>query len=172
MVHRASGTNIPGSGATTVLEPGAPHGELTAHPEQVHEGFVQVRAAGDWDHVITIIELLSPANKAAGSAGREEYLQKQGEILRSETHLLEVDLLRRGLHTVAAPLEGLRRRGHYDAVISLHRHSGFKYQFWINRIQIAPVGPGTVGRGQSRRCARLAVGLRSNLQCRTVYSAR
>jgi hypothetical protein len=125
-----------GTAATAVVEPGAPHGILTAYPEEVREGFVEVRAADDWDQVITIIEVLSPANKAAGSAGREEYLLKQAAILRSDTHLMEIDLLRRGMHTVAAPLEGLRQQGQWDALICLHRAtSRYQYEYWFNRVR-------------------------------------
>ena len=45
--------------------------------------------------VVTMIELLSPANKYSGS-DREQYLNKRGEILASWTHLVEIDLLRGG----------------------------------------------------------------------------
>ena len=135
VLHRPSALAVPGSGATAVVEPGAPHGILTAYPEEIHEGFVEVRSADDWDQVIAIIELLSPANKAAGSAGREEYLQKQGEILRSEAHLLEIDLLRKGVHTVAAPLEGLRQHGQWDGLICLHRSDRpYQYEYWFSRL--------------------------------------
>lgn len=43
--------------------------------------------------VVTVIELLSPTNKAAG-ADREYYLGKRRQILRSNVHFLEIDLLR------------------------------------------------------------------------------
>lgn len=42
--------------------------------------------------VVTVIELLSPANKAA--SGREQYLAKVQRILASKTNLVEIDLLR------------------------------------------------------------------------------
>ena len=45
--------------------------------------------------LITVIELLSPANKFAGP-NREQYLGKRNEILRSRTHFVEIDLLRGG----------------------------------------------------------------------------
>ena len=47
------------------------------------------------NRVITVIELLSPANKASGS-GRESYLSKRNEYILSGTHLVEIDLLREG----------------------------------------------------------------------------
>jgi hypothetical protein len=51
----------------------------------------------DWrdKRVVTVIELLSPANKNSG-ADREQYLSKRGELLASRTHLVEIDLLRGG----------------------------------------------------------------------------
>ncbi len=134
VLHKPTGNSAPNLGAIAVLEAGAPHGILTVHSEEVREGFVEVRSSDDWDDIITIIELLSPANKAVGSIGRDEYLQKQSEILRSATNLLEIDLLRKGFHTVAAPLEGLRLHGQFDAVISLHLHSSAQYPFWLNRL--------------------------------------
>lgn len=44
-------------------------------------------------HVVTVIELLSPSNKRPGR-DREHYLAKREAILSSETHLVEIDLLR------------------------------------------------------------------------------
>ncbi|AMV23877.1 hypothetical protein VT84_05650 [Gemmata sp. SH-PL17] len=45
------------------------------------------------NEVVTIIELLSPANKATGG-GREHYLAKVQRILASKTNFVEIDLLR------------------------------------------------------------------------------
>lgn len=44
--------------------------------------------------LVTIIEVLSPWNKAG--EGRAEYLRKRAEIVASQTHLVELDLLRGG----------------------------------------------------------------------------
>lgn len=46
--------------------------------------------------VVTIIELLSPANKTPGARGREAFIQKRREVLASDVHWLEIDLLRAG----------------------------------------------------------------------------
>ena len=51
--------------------------------------------------VVTTIELLSPINKIG--QGRERYLEKQEQILDTETSLVEIDLLRMGRHTAAVP---------------------------------------------------------------------
>lgn len=45
--------------------------------------------------LVTVIEILSPANKFEPGYG--EYLRKRDELLASSVHLLEIDLLRRGM---------------------------------------------------------------------------
>ena len=136
VLHRPSERTVSAGGVTAIVEPGAPHGILTAYPEEIREGFVEVRSADDWNQVVAIIEVLSPANKAAGSVGREEYLQKQGEVLHSEAHLLEIDLLRKGVHTIAAPLERLRQQGEWDGLICLHRsNKPYQYEYGFSRLR-------------------------------------
>jgi hypothetical protein len=49
--------------------------------------------------VVTAIEILSPTNKLS-AAGRRQYLRKRRRLLNSQTHFVEVDLLRAG-----SPLE-------------------------------------------------------------------
>lgn len=44
--------------------------------------------------LVTVIEILSPVNKR-GEGGRE-YLERRQHLLRTQTHLLEIDLLRQG----------------------------------------------------------------------------
>jgi len=62
--------------------------------EPVRETYLEVRSvpAGE---VVTVIELLSPSNKRAGT-GREVYLEKREVVLSTRTSLVEVDLLRGG----------------------------------------------------------------------------
>jgi len=45
---------------------------------------------------MTLIELLSPTNKRAGSEGRERYLENRAEIRQSRANLVELDLARGG----------------------------------------------------------------------------
>src|SRR6476619_3458534 len=47
------------------------------------------------NRVVTVIELLSPSNKATGT-DREAYLAKREEYLATGTNLVEIDLLRGG----------------------------------------------------------------------------
>jgi len=68
--------------------------------------------------------------------GRELYLTKRREVLNSETHLLEIDLLRKDAHTVAAPYGALRRQGRWDYLIWLHRGGqGERYEVWGRTIR-------------------------------------
>jgi len=60
--------------------------------------------------VVTVIEVLSPANKSAGTEGRRLYLDKQAEILRSDANLVEIDLLGYGEHTISLPEAWMREK--------------------------------------------------------------
>jgi hypothetical protein len=50
--------------------------------------------------VVTLIEVLSPANKEG--EGREQYLRKQADLLATKVNLVEIDLLGYGQETVLA----------------------------------------------------------------------
>lgn len=65
-------------------------------PEERRETYLVIRVR-DSSEVVTVIELLSPANKRAGGDGRREYLSKREQIHSSPTHLVEIDVLRGGL---------------------------------------------------------------------------
>ena len=66
------------------------------HPgvDTIHESYIEIRDR-ETSEVITVIELLSPTNKAPGS-DREQYIGKRKAVLSSNTHLVEIDLLRGG----------------------------------------------------------------------------
>ena len=61
--------------------------------EEVRESCLEVKEAAT-QKVVTVIEILSPSNKRG--LGREKYLAKRQKILASQTHLIEIDLLREG----------------------------------------------------------------------------
>ncbi|MBI4531239.1 MAG: DUF4058 family protein [Candidatus Latescibacteria bacterium] len=63
-------------------------------PDIVREGYLEVRDVMTGE-VVTVLELLSPGNKRPGR-GRRVYEVKRQRILESQTHLVEVDLLRGG----------------------------------------------------------------------------
>lgn len=80
------------------------------HDEQVETLVELFVGRGTNRRLVTAIELLSPANKTNGERGRELYLRKQAELLESKTHLVEIDLLRGGLHTTAVREDYLKRK--------------------------------------------------------------
>jgi hypothetical protein len=65
-------------------------------------------------HVVTTIEVLSPINKVQGSSGQRDFLRKREQVLHSDAHWLEIDLLRAGTRS-----PGIPPSGEYAAV--LHR---------------------------------------------------
>ncbi len=78
--------------ATAVLEP--PLRMATVIEAELPNHFVEIRAVSNMT-VVTVIEVLSPANK--GGEGRAEYLRKRRMVLNSDVNLIEIDLLRGGL---------------------------------------------------------------------------
>jgi hypothetical protein len=60
--------------------------------EEITERYLEVREVKT-GKAITAIEILSPKNKRTGE-GKEAYLRKRRRILQTQTHLIEIDLLR------------------------------------------------------------------------------
>ncbi|MBI3271193.1 MAG: DUF4058 family protein [Planctomycetes bacterium] len=75
--------------------PGSPVLVTLPIPEEQRETYLTIRLRESME-VVTILELLSPTHKRSGSDGRREYLLKREAVLRSATHLVELDLLRGG----------------------------------------------------------------------------
>ncbi len=102
---------------------------VTLPPAEHREPFVEiVHAAGD--QVITVIEVLSPANKTPGE-GREQYRQKQQQILQSRVHLVEIDLLASGQPTVAIPVEVLATLAPHRYMLSVRRaDERYRYEMY------------------------------------------
>jgi hypothetical protein len=65
--------------------------------------------------VVTVIETLSPANKRQGSDGWREYLARREQVLASQMHLVELDLLRGGTRL---PMGGKLPAAEYCATVS------------------------------------------------------
>jgi hypothetical protein len=68
---------------------------VSLEDEPVTETFIEIIDVGSGRHVVTVIEVLSPANKRPG-AGQDQYRKKQGEVLAEQVSLVEIDLLRAG----------------------------------------------------------------------------
>lgn len=99
------------SGATSAASVEPLVGQLPL-PEEVKERYLEIRTV-DTKEVVTVIEILSPADKRSG-AGREEYESKRGEILGSRTNLIEIDLLRAGR---PLPMR-VAKQSHYRIIVS------------------------------------------------------
>src|SRR5205807_1820221 len=80
------------------------------------------------EKLVTVIEMVSPTNKYAGP-GRESYLAKQKEVLHSDVHLVEIDLLRTGPHVLAVAESVARAAGRYHYLTSVNRARGERHEF-------------------------------------------
>lgn len=66
------------------------------------ERFLEIRDAGTGGKLVTVLEVLSPANKKPSDA-QDQYLHKQRELLEGGISLVEIDLLRTGQWVLALP---------------------------------------------------------------------
>lgn len=82
-------------------------------PEVIEEGYLEIQELASGE-VITVIEILSPANKRPGE-GRRFYEIKRGLVFASATHLVEIDLLRA---YPPMPASGNGSSTHYRILIS------------------------------------------------------
>ena len=83
-------------------------------PEERRETYLLIRLQETME-VVTVLETLSPANKRPGGDGRREYLEKREEVLHSQSHLVELDLLRGGARL---PMSSPLRPADYYAIVS------------------------------------------------------
>ena len=72
-------------------------------PEEVQERYLEIREVAT-GNVVTVIEIISPKNKQAGE-GRNQYLSERAKILDSQSHLIEIDLLRSGTPLPVSPAQ-------------------------------------------------------------------
>ena len=85
------GTSAPPTGTALA----APATVFAPDEEEVSQRYLEVRDRQSRE-VVTVVELLSPSNKGRGD-GREQYWNKTRLLLsRTETNLVEIDLLRGG----------------------------------------------------------------------------
>jgi hypothetical protein len=88
-------------------------------PIEFREGYLEIREVASLE-VITVIELLSPANKRSGK-GRAVYEEKRQQVLSSPAHLIEIDLLREG-----------------KPMLLLGYHSPSDYRIMVSRRNVRP----------------------------------
>lgn len=85
--------SVPAYTAAPILTPPSVR-RLSLMEEEVPLLSIEIRDVAE-RRLVTVIEILSPVNKQ-GEGGRD-YLNRRIELLKTSTHLLEIDLLRRGL---------------------------------------------------------------------------
>jgi hypothetical protein len=96
-----SGPGGMATSATAVMDP--PQAQSSTEFELPLELMsIEVRQVGT-DRLITAIEILSPVNKQRTHEARIDYLRKRRDLIRSQTHFIEIDLLRGGERTPLDP---------------------------------------------------------------------
>ncbi|MFM7450531.1 MAG: DUF4058 family protein [Leptolyngbyaceae cyanobacterium] len=98
--------------ATVELPALQPQRVQLLEPIAVKERFLEVRTVKTHE-VVTVIEVLSPKNKRGD--GRISYLKKRQAIFESQTHLVEIDLLRA---FQPMPVSGVKGLWHYRILVS------------------------------------------------------
>ncbi|BCX05974.1 MAG: hypothetical protein KatS3mg053_3912 [Candidatus Roseilinea sp.] len=109
-VHRLQTREAPAAYATAEARPAEPTDQPIARPwivslddEPPTQTYIEIIRV-DSREVVTVIEVLSPANKALGD-GAEEYARKRRELLGSQVNLVEIDLLSQGVRPFPQPAE-------------------------------------------------------------------
>lgn len=121
-----------GSPTSTTL---APVECLNASPQERQETYLVIRELPGLE-VVTVIETLSPTNKRTSSDGRQQYLAKREEVIRSRTNLVELDFLRGGKRL---PVIGLPPGDFYAVVSRGNRRPRTDVYAWSIRQRIPKV---------------------------------
>lgn len=88
---------------------------------------------------MTAIEFLSPSNKLPGE-GREAYRKRQREYLAAGVNLVEVDLIREGVHTVAVAVRNIPKphRTHFFVCLRRANQKGLAFIYPVHLHQPLP----------------------------------
>ncbi|MBI4618536.1 MAG: DUF4058 family protein [Planctomycetes bacterium] len=107
-------------------------------PEERRETYLVLRERETLE-VVTVIEVLSPTNKRHGSDGQKEYMKKREEVLRSASHLVEIDLLRGGERLPT--LEPLPAGDYHAFVSRAKRRPRVQVYSWTlkDRLPVVPI---------------------------------
>ncbi len=102
VLQRPGSFKTPAPASESGVQVAEPIVAVTMIRDQIRESRLQIIDGATRD-VVTVIEVLSPANKVNGSRGRQSYEEKRDSVLDSPTHLVEIDLLRAGERVVPSP---------------------------------------------------------------------
>ncbi|MCI0399664.1 MAG: DUF4058 family protein [Chloroflexi bacterium] len=93
----------PQVGVATAISPPPLVGTVSLE-EPVREQRIEIHEV-ETKRLVTVLEILSPVNKRRGHDAFESYRRKRRHLLRTEVHLMEIDLLRVGERaSIATPL--------------------------------------------------------------------
>ena len=125
--HTAESLSSPGGVATEIaVEPIV----VTVPHDEFREPFLEIYAGIEGERLVASVEVLSLTNKTPGAHGRGLYLQKQQEMVQSQAHLVEIDLLRGGEHSTAVPLDrAIAKAGPFEYHVCVHRFDKFEDYF-------------------------------------------
>lgn len=103
--------DAPATDATSAWTPEDTSSVAVAEPEVIEgdplpDRWVEIRDVGG--RLVTVIEVLSPANKSG--EGALEYRLKRNDFLRAGVNVVEIDLLRGGAFVLAVDERAIRRR--------------------------------------------------------------
>lgn len=104
--------------------------ELQISELEIKEAYLEIRDLLTNQRVVSVLEVVSPTNKYAGP-GRDSYLAKQSEVRGSDSHLIEIDLLRSGPHVLAVPERLARGLCSYEYLVCVNRAEGKRTAFQL-----------------------------------------
>lgn len=131
------------SPSTTRLDAAAPSAVLAEATvmeladDTIREPYIEILDRYHDLQVVTVLELLSPINKASGP-GRDQFLKKRSATLNSFTHLVEIDLLRYGQRQCDFTEAQLSMLGAFDYLITINRSQGYQYQASRTQFEFIP----------------------------------
>ncbi|MFO0808015.1 MAG: DUF4058 family protein [Gemmataceae bacterium] len=104
---------VPAAAGTATLDAPERIELVDAELDEFRQGFLEIVDPASRE-VVTVIELLSPANKATGG-DRDRYLEKRRRHLTGPAHFIEIDLLRGGPRL---PIDKRRKKYDYYVLVS------------------------------------------------------
>jgi len=121
-IRRGSSAKKGRSGAHATAVPLVIDDPSLIENDDMEEWFLEIFAKPGNEQLVTSIEVLSSSNKRQGNHGRELYLKKQEEIRNGRVNLVEIDLLRGGVHTTLVQRPLIEEKfGPFDYHVCVHR---------------------------------------------------
>jgi hypothetical protein len=112
-----------GSSLVGVMEPVIVH----CRSEPATETYIHILDPGSGYRLVTVIDILSLANKLPGK-GQRQYRRKQDQLKQAHVSIVEIDLLRRGKRVLSVPLKEIPPRARTTYQVCVRR--GWKPDFF------------------------------------------